>query len=275
MKLIHIIAGELAAQPLREALLQDPDTNSELLVLQDQLQVGPLKTEDMGFSQGRTRFWQELQPELIHAEEIDDLERLMALSTRMSNQEDIQVWFWMAATPADVCAYYWLLHYLKKHQGKLFVVNGIGLPFIDDAGKLFYPDSWSELPPKEIIKAHKLARMITPSEWETDGEEWQQMVSENADMRTLAGGKKLKPTNINAYDNYLLSCCKTNFQKGIRIVHQAMAKNKIFAGDYFLVGRLNEMVLAGILEKNKTEYKLAGNSAASSTGSDEEKQALS
>lgn len=261
MRLIHLIVGDITAVPLITAVAQEEQLAGEVLVLKDILHVGPLLTAGLSFSEGRQQFWQQIQPDQLLDPSVDDLERLMQLSTQMSNDPDIHLWFWMAPTPADICAYYWLLHYLKKHQGRLSVINGSGLPFLDEEGKLFYPDSWGLLPVKEVIKARKLARVLTPAEWETDGEEWSHLVTENAGLRLLSGGKQLQPTTLDYYDAQLLALCKPGFQKGTKIVQQAMIKNKIPTGDYFLLGRLHELVSNGILEKNKSDFKLAGDKA--------------
>src|SRR5690606_10024743 len=102
-----------------------------------------------------------------------------------------QVWFWLAPWPADMTAYYWLLSYFQKYREQFYVVNVGGLPFIDEERKMFYPKNISEIPAKEVVKALKLARQITPSEMEVDTEEWERLKNENAGIRVYEGGKKL------------------------------------------------------------------------------------
>jgi len=255
MSVIHLIVGDLTATPVVEAIAREL-LEGEVVVLKDILHVGPLKTEGMTFSEGRSAFWTQAAPEGQPAAEVDDLERLMAVSSRLSNDPDLKVWFWMAPTPADVTAYFWLLHFLKKHQGRFSVININGLPFLDANGKLFYPESIGHIPVKEIAKAKKLARVTTASEWETDGDEWSRLIEENAGLRIHQGGKKLAPQSIDHYDILLLTFISNQNQKATKVINQAMSKHKLPTGDLFLHWRLREMAASGQIELSKGDVKL-------------------
>jgi len=267
MSIIHLIVGDVAAGALEEAVKQEEALNGEVIVLKDILHVGFLKDEHIAsFSDVRSEFWNNVIPEGQPMAEVNDLERLMEISTRLSNQEDLAIWYWMAPSPADVTAYFWLLHYLKKHIGRVSVINISGLPFLDEQGKLFYPDSFGNIPVKEIIKAKKLSRVITPSEWETDGDEWKRLVAENAGIRVLEGGKKLSGKEIGFYDDILFGLINSQPQKATKIVNQAMTRNKIPTGDWFLLWRLRTFADHGRIEMNKGEVRLiTANSAFSET----------
>ena len=257
MSTIHLIVGDATAKPLIEAIAQGDQLSGEVIVFKDILHVGPLKTEGMSFSEGRTAFWNQVIPEKQQDVVVDDLERLMEVSSRLSNDEELNIWFWMAPTPADVTAYFWLLHFLKKHQGRFSVVNINGLPFLDENGKLFYPESIGHIPVKEMIKARKLARVTTPSEWETDADEWPRMMEENSGIRLFKGGKKLDSESIDHYDILLLTFITNQNQKATKIVNQVIAKHKLPTGDTFLYWRLREMAEEGKIEMNKGDVKLA------------------
>jgi hypothetical protein len=267
MSLIHLIVGDATAKPLIEAVALDEHLKGEVIVLKDILHVGPLKTEGMTFSEGRTAFWNTVIPEKQHDIVVDDLERLMEVSSRLSNSEDLKIWFWMAPTPADVTAYFWLLHFLKKHQGRFSVVNINGLPFLDENGKLFYPESIGHIPVKEMVKARKLARVTTPSEWETDADEWPRLIEENAGLRILQGGKKLSGHDIDHYDILLLTFITAQNQKATKVVNQALSKHKLPTGDTFLHWRLRVMAELNEIDMNKGDVKLKGKS---NTGEEEE-----
>src|SRR5690606_6246411 len=133
--------------------------------------------------------------------EVDDLEKLMNVSTALHNNENAQAWFWMAPWPADVCAYHWMIKYLAQYKDRFFLVHIANLPFLDENGKVFYPKNISEILPKELVKARKLARPVTPAEVEIDGEEWRKLTTENGGIRTHEGGKKLTSRNEDYYDN--------------------------------------------------------------------------
>jgi hypothetical protein len=271
MRIIHLIVGDVTAKPLIEACAEYENMPGEVVVLKDILHVGPLKTEGLSFSEGRSLFWN-IVSENQHNIKVDDLERLMEISSLLSNDENVAVWFWMAPTPADVTAYFWLLHFLKKHQGRFSVVNINGLPFLDENGKLFYPESIGFIPVKEILKARKLARVTTPSEWETDMDEWPRLLSENEGMRVHEGGKRLKSQPISFYDDILLQHITTQNQKANKIVNLAISKNKVPTGDSFLHWRLKEMAKEGKIDLGKGEVKLSTGIQEETAASEDEAQ---
>ncbi|MDR3679076.1 MAG: DUF3658 domain-containing protein [Flavipsychrobacter sp.] len=252
----HIVVGDLAAVPLKEAIAQDPSMAGEVVVLKDILNVGPILKEDgVPFSNTRTAFWQQVIPAEKDKIQVDDMERILDLSHAMYKNDKLVAWFWMAPIPADVCAYHWVLPYLSKHKEHFYIVNIANLPFLDVQGKVFYPKSLSEVIPKEIIKARKLARLVTPSEVEIDGDEWQKLVKENKGIRTHEGGKKLSSKDENYYDSQLISFCSQQYQKAARIVTQALTKFSIPTGDLYLGWRLRQMAAAGLVQIKGDETK--------------------
>ncbi len=245
----HIVTGDLAAAPLREALAQDTQIAGEIIVIKDVLSVGPLlKAEGQKFSELRSAFWQEVNIHERNVIQVDDLDRLLRTGNELSKQESARIWLWVAPLPADVCTYYWAVKYLGKYLGRLFVVNIAGLPFLDDEGKLFFPKSIAELSVREVLKARKLARPINAQELETDVYEWEKLTNENAGNRILEGGKRLKSVSDQYYDAQLLTCCTDQFLKAQRIVGQAISKHGIPTGDTYLGWRLRKMAEAGLLD---------------------------
>lgn len=244
----HFVVGDLAAKPLIEALSKQEDT--EIIVLKDILNVGPVaKQEGQSFSEMRTAFWQTVIPNEKQELVVDDMERLLEVSKKMYEDESIVSWFWMAPLPADICAYYWILYYLSKHSGRFMVINIAGLPFLNEAGKLYFPKSLAELSAKEIIKATKLARPVSNSEVEVDTYEWKQIQAYNAAIRTMGGGKKINHQPVDFYDHLLLAQCSNVFQKSHKIIHAAIGKeNSIPTGDLYLSWRLRELAQAGTLQ---------------------------
>jgi hypothetical protein len=166
----------------------------------------------------------------------------------MNKNTDAQAWLWMAPCTADVCAYHWVLTYLSKYIGRFYLLNIAGLPFLDENGKIHYPKNISEILPRELVKARKLARLVTPAEVEVDGEEWKKLVEENAAIRTHEGGKKLKSQAVTYYDNQLLTHCTQQYQKASRVVAQYMSKNNIPTGDLYLGWRLRKMAEEGRIQ---------------------------
>lgn len=239
----HVVVGDMAAQPLLEAVSNEPSMHGEVLPLKDILHVGPIKkAPGQSFSQLRTDFWKEVVNDEKQEIEVNDLEKLLEITTQLHNNPDAVVWLWMAPWPADVCAYYWMLNYMSKHLDRFYVLNLAGLPFLNEEGKVYYPKNISEILPKELVKARRLARAVTPAELEVDGEEWQNMTAENAGMRLLEGGKKLYTRDESYYDEKLASFCSHQFQKAHRIVNQVINKMSVPTGDLYLGWRLRKMV---------------------------------
>lgn len=233
----------MAAQPLLEAISTEPSMEGEVLVLRDILHVGPIKkAQGQSFSQLRTDFWKEVINDEKQEVEVNDLERLLEVTTKLHNNPDDVVWLWMAPWPADVCAYYWMLNYMSKHLDRFYVLNLGGLPFLNEEGKVYYPKNISEILPRELVKARRLARPVTPAEMEVDGEEWLNMTAENAGMRLLEGGKKLYTRDESYFDEKLTSFCSHQFQKAHRIVNQVINKMSVPTGDLYLGWRVRKMV---------------------------------
>lgn len=270
----HLVVGDFAAQPLTEAVMSEPSIHGEVIIMKDILHTGPLqKAEGQSFSDMRTEFWQEVAPNDKHIIKVDDLERLLEVTTVLNNDEEAKVWFWMAPAAADVCAYHWMLKYFEKHMGRFYLLNISNLPFLDDNGKVFYPKSISEILPRELVKARRLARPVTPAEFEVDGDEWRKLTEENAPLRTHGGGKKLASQAETFYDNQLESFCSHQFQKAQRIANQAINKYGIPTGDLYLGWRLRKMAESGRVQlqgdPTKTlkdfDVKLLGDTVAATT----------
>lgn len=249
LMIYHIVVGDMAAQPLQEAILSEPSMQGEIVVLKDILHVGPLqKEEDKSFSETRSAFWNQVVLNEKQPIEVKDTETIQEVSLAMHNNPDAKAWFWMAPSPADVTAYHWVLKYLSRYSGRLFILSIAGLPFLDENGKVYYPKNISEILPKELVKARRLARLVTPAEVEIDGDEWQKMQEQNAPIRTHEGGKKIAARGADHYDNQLLSFCSQQYQKASRIVSQAMNKFNIPTGDLYLGYRLRKMAEEGKLQ---------------------------
>ena len=245
----HIVTGDVAAAQLSEAIASEPSMEGTVLVVKDVLCVGPLhKEEGQKFAELRGAFWQEVVINDKNPIVVDDLERLSEVSIALANEPDAKAWIWIAPWPADVCTYHWALKYLGQYMGRLFVINIAGLPFLDEQGKVFFPKSIGEIQPKELVKARKLARAVTPAELEVDGEEWRKLVKENAGIRIHEGGKRLTSKSEEHYDNQLISFCSHQYQKASKVVSQALARYNVPTGDLYLGWRLRKMVESGRLE---------------------------
>jgi hypothetical protein len=117
---------------------------------------------------------------------------------------------------------------------------------------IFYPTWLHSIPPKEFLKAKKLARPITLSEFEVDPDEWMKLCSEDKGIRLLEGGKKLVQEDYDFYDTELKKFITTDWQKGSRIIQQYLNKSKHTTGDAYLLWRLKKIIANG-------EFDVQGN----------------
>ncbi|HRQ50125.1 MAG TPA: DUF3658 domain-containing protein, partial [Agriterribacter sp.] len=181
----------------------------------------------------------------------DDYTTIAELAgTLRRNPEEI-VWIWAAQNSHDVSGYYWLLHFLKAFQGRVFILYLNNLPFFNEKGSIFYPVWLHTIPPKEFLKAKKLARPITLSEFEVDPDEWIRLCNENKGVRILEGGKKLVQYDYDFYDAGLKSFITKDWQKAGKIIAQFLSKNKHITGDAYLLWRLKLIIAGG-------EYEIQG-----------------
>ncbi len=245
----HLVVGDSAADSLKEAISMEPSMQGEVIVLKDILNVGPLRNDEgTDFSAMRSAFWNSMmlnEKEPVH---VQDAEHMQQLSEKLMEDTDVKVWFWMAPWPADVCAYHWLLGFFNNTIDRYFVLSIAGLPFLDENGKVFYPKNISEILPKELVKARRLARAVTIAEVEMDGETWTKLVEENGGIRTHEGGKKLASRSEDHYDNILASFCSHQFIKASRIISQSLNKYSVPTGDTYLGWRLRKMAENGIIQ---------------------------
>ena len=158
------------------------------------------------------------------------------------------VWIWMGQNQHDVCGYYWLMPQLKDYQGRIHVLYLNNLPFINEKGSIFYPTHLFQIQPKEFLKAKKLSRPITLSEFEIDPDEWKKLCSESALVRILEGGKKIASKEESFYDKDLLSVVTPTFQKVSKILFTSLGKMKIQTGDVFLAWRIRKLIEEGKVE---------------------------
>ncbi len=136
----------------------------------------------------------------VEAQEVDDNRVVAELVERLQNEPTELVWIWAAQNKHDVSGYYWLMSQLKDFQGRLYILYLNNLPFINEKGLIFYPEWLHVIPPKEFLKAKKLARPITLSEFEVDPDEWTKLTLEDKGVRLLEGGKKLSQQDYAYYD---------------------------------------------------------------------------
>ena len=224
----------------------------EILEIKDEWGVGPLQELDTDEGwEARLNWWREILKDSPYdklAGSFDDRETVRELRNKLDNDSVLEAWIWMGQNQHDVTGYFWLMRQLKEYQGRIKVLYLNNLPFINDKGQLFYPMNIHEILPREAVKAKKLNRTITQSEFETDPDEWKRLSDENSMVRILEGGKKIVGKEIDFYDGEILKNISGEWQKAWRVSANILHRMKIKTGDVFIMWRIKQLISEGKIE---------------------------
>ena len=225
----HLVFEEFNATILQEAIALDEGLSGNIYVIKDDYATGPLSVENTEVNiQQRKDWWQEVlkgSPYENQIELVNDHETLQAITEALEAEPEEALWIWMGQNSHDVSGYYWILPFLKPFAGRIMVLFMNNLPFMNEKGGIFYPTHLHEIQPKEFLKAKKLARPITGSEWEVDPEEWNRLLLQESMVRFLEGGKKLVPKSIDMYDADIKKSVMAEWQKLGKITASLLSKN--------------------------------------------------
>ncbi len=251
--MIHIVFNESEVELMKQVMVMDESLAGEVVQIKDDFAVGPLAGIDTEEGwQLRLDWWRGLLQSSPQGDSLvgsfDDRETVKALIAKMEENTEEEIWIWMAQNQHDVTGYYWLIPQLSKLQGRVMVLYLNNLPFINEKGQIFYPSWLQEIQPKEFIKAKKLARPITLSEFEIDPDEWRKIAGENAVVRILEGGKKIIGKEDNFYDNEILKNITGEWQKASRVLSNTLHRMKIKTGDVFVMWRMKDLISRGKIE---------------------------
>ena len=249
--MIHIVFNTADIAALEQAIELDESLSGKIIEIKDDYAVGPLLDiyETEGY-QARRDWWKEVLTHSPYEDQldiVDDQLTVHQLINALNHDENEMIWIWMGQNAHDVSGYYWLMSQFKEYQSRIHVLYLNNLPFLNEKGQLFYPTHLSQIQPKEFLKAKKLARPITLSEFELDPDEWKKLCQENEGVRFLEGGKKLVSMHISCYDKEILSLLTKHAQKLPSALSNIMAKLKVKLGDAFIVARLKALEEAGKL----------------------------
>jgi Domain of unknown function (DUF1835)/Protein of unknown function len=268
--MIHIVFQRNDVDILQQAAELDPALQGEIIQIADDFAVGPIKDIfSPGSVEARKQWWREVlaggdyQGIVDDGSVADDNKTVAGLTEKLISEPEQIIWIWIAQNKHDLSGYYWLISQLKDFAGRVFVLHLNNLPFINEKGNIFYPVNLFNIPAKEFIKAKKLARPVTPSEFEIDPDEWTRLGNEEKGVRVLDGAKKLVQHDYDFYDSSLKKYITANWQTGLKVIGNFLHKATQVTGDAYLLWRL-KMILAseeydsqGTLKKMKDfEIKL-------------------
>jgi hypothetical protein len=272
--MIHIVFQHNDIEVLKKAFELDPSFQGEVIGIQDEFAVGPLT--GIYTSEGREarkQWWREILAGgdydgiVDNGSVADDNAKVEALKERLAGDTKEIVWIWAAQNKHDVSGYYWLMSQLKEFQGRVFILYLNNLPFINEKGMIFYPENLFSIPPREFLKARKLARPITLSEFEIDPDEWNKLCQEGRGVRILEGGKKLSQHDYTYFDEELRNFITGDWIKVSKLISQFLNKAKQTTGDAYMLWRIKQLVAAGELDaqgelKGMRDFEVRSKAAA-------------
>ena len=260
--MIHIVFQEADIAALEKSFELDETLRADIIQIKDDYAVGPLRNlyTPEGI-EARKQWWREVlaggdYDGKADTGEIDDTKAVADLKERLDNNPEEIIWIWAAQNKHDVSGYYWLMSQLKDYQGRIFILYLNNLPFLNEKGNLFYPVNLYEIPAKEFVKAKKLEREITPSEFEVDPDEWTKICDEDKGIRLLEGGKKIVQEEYGFYDAELKKLVSGDWQKASKIINTHLTKAKYSTGDAYLLWRLKVMVAMDLFDVQGTVGKM-------------------
>lgn len=272
---MHIVFQHQDINTLAKSFELDESLRNEIILIKDDYSVGPVKNiySEEGIEE-RQQWWRNVISDgdysgLVDNREMDDNKTVDEIKEKLLNNEEESVWIWVAPNKQAVSGYYWLVAQMKEFVGRIYVLSLNNLPFINDKGNIFYPENLFEIPPREFLKAKKLARPITPSEFEIDPDEWNRICSENKMVRVLEGAKKLSQHDADFYDQFLFEFIIADWQKANKVINQFLNKSRHTTGDAYALWRLKELIAGNKIDaqgeiKNMKDFevkkKVEGNS---------------
>ncbi len=253
--MIHIVFQQNDADGLKKAFGLDVALQGDLITIADDLAVGPLGDLYSGEGrEARKEWWRgvlaggDYEGKVDDGSVPDDNDTVAALIEKLNNEPEEKVWIWAAQNKHDVSGYYWLMSQLKDFQGRVFILYLNNLPFINEKGHIFYPGNLHDIPAREFLKARKLARAITLSEFETDPDEWIRLCNEGKGVRVLEGGKKLAQHDYDFYDGELKKFITGDWIKVSKLINQFLSKGKQTTGDGYILWRIKQLIAAGEID---------------------------
>jgi hypothetical protein len=258
--MIHVVFNESEVALMNEVIGLDDSLAGEVVQIKDDYAVGPLLQLDTDEGwQARHDWWMSLLENSHYAAsntvKFDDRKTVLELKDKLMADPDLEIWIWMGQNQHDVSGYFWLMPQLREFVGRIMILYMNNLPFINEKGQIFYPSWIGDIQPKEFLKAKKLARPITLSEFEVDPDEWKRLSEENSMVRILEGGKKIVAKDEGFYDNDIIRNITPEWQKAARVITNTLHRMKIKTGDVYLMWRMKKLISDGKIEVTGDTHK--------------------
>lgn len=240
---MYIVFDKEDAQALEKSFELDDSLTSEIVIVEDDWSIGPLKNivkADGDITRAEWLAGLGIQ--------LPDLDVVLSIKEKLDTEPEAKAIIWVAPNNKDVCGYYRLVTELQSYKGRVSNIWLNNLPFINEKMQVFYPNFLKEILPAEFVKARKLELEITASTFETDPDEWTKLTEENDLIRISDGGKKVSGKPVDFFDKEISQLLQNDWQKITRLLHGVKSKSKYHPSRNLLLWRIREMISAQQLD---------------------------
>lgn len=196
----HLVSSRKTLENFEEWIKErQQNEDCVLIYLKDELDIGPLSDASLSFNQLRNEFWNYMYSCGLHnyKEPFDDLKNILALLEKAQNNHQIKIYYWIQGLSFHWMNYYWLLHWLHPIPHQLYIINTVGLPFLNEEKQLFFPKNWEGIPTQELNKCFPLARGISEASWEMEQSEFKTIILNQHYVRWCTPQGKIEKSTLN------------------------------------------------------------------------------
>jgi hypothetical protein len=241
---LHLCCGDSAAVVIRAGL-----PGSAVLVLRDDLAVGPLDDVDGDRPDARAAFWQAVFPDEDRAA-IETggtfVEQLAAESAAVRELPDAaaKIVIWHGTGAAEQLLRRRALWALRDAETAVEEV-AVGLQLLPEAGRRDMA-AVAMLPPQTIAAA--TARPMAPERRARLAAEWERLRADSGGLRHHRDGA-ITTHPIDAHDQEILAALEDNWMPAARVISRPMGTiTGFFATDAFCFWRLRQLAAQGRAE---------------------------
>jgi len=237
----HIVIGDSAGGSLRKAL-GEAGQDAEVIVIRDDLSIGPIDPPDAKLRIAWVR--QELS---FPQEECRWLAKATAFWDSALSASGRRVIWVVRRAAHEYAGFLELLWRLGDEPCEVIDLTDLNMVWRDGTRSSIL--SMGELHHNRIRENAfwDRATPLAPTARARYREMWRKLRAENAPFRVVAD-QDLVSAPISFFDELLLSCTGTDWQKTARVIGDAIGKYEGRVGDLVLLGRVRTLVAAGALE---------------------------
>jgi hypothetical protein len=243
----HIVSGDLAAGTLATALQLD---DRDIVIMRDDLSVGPLSDVDQPPSAIRRAFWDRvLGPELAQFEAANGNDQLAGTAAAFADlsADPRPCVIWCGTGANEQLTLRRAAHFLEDTARPIWVADV--LPGDQKPLPPYWRTGVGVLNAAELTAIFPRRRLIGGGERRSLASDWRRVLAESSGetMCTFFPGK-VETRSIASHDARIVAAADTDWQRTVRLVGEVMASSEEPISDIFIFWRLRELSRRNALE---------------------------